>query len=176
MQERLCDNIKKNSGFSLVEVLIVIVIMIILASLAALSYKTVMNAQVSEAAHTLDSAINTAIAQTMAKGEEAGRLTIYFEDDVMYYTIGDPATATKERICGANIDVYFVTSEGYDVRPGTHFASNGSFSITFNSNGTFKESSTGYQYTKFTFNYDNRYVEVILYVETGKHEVNMYYR
>ena len=171
-----------NNGFSLVEMLIVIALMAILLGLAALSYSTVMNAQLSEAARTYESAINNAIAQSMAKGSEAGKLTIGMENSELYYMIGDTATAPRERICSVRFDPRYIMGNTAGYTPGTGAPlgipiSEGSvFTIYFNSNGTVDTArSTSGGMSRLTFSYGSRVIEVFLYLETGKHDVIMHY-
>lgn len=174
--------IHNNKGFSLVEMLIVIALLSILVSIAIMSYSTVTNAQLSEAARTYESAINTAIAQSMAKGSEAGKLTIGMENGELYYMIGDTATAPKEEICDARFSPQYIMGNvaGYTPSTGAPLGipiTNGSvYTIYFNSNGTVDTArSTAGGMSRLTFSYNNRVIEVFLYLETGKHDVIMHY-
>ncbi|MBQ8262106.1 MAG: prepilin-type N-terminal cleavage/methylation domain-containing protein [Lachnospiraceae bacterium] len=174
--------IHNNKGFSLVEMLIVVALLSILISIAIMSYSTVTNAQLSEAARTYEAAINTAIAQSMAKGSEAGKLTIGMENGELYYMIGDTATAPKEEICDARFTPRYIMGSTGGYTPGTGaplgipFADGCEYTIYFNSNGTVDTvNSTSGGISRLTFSFNNRVIEVFLYLETGKHDVIMHY-
>lgn len=96
------NSIKNNKGISLFEIIIVLAVMAIMTAIAALSYKMVDQANVSKAANTLQTAIDSARVTSMAKGTTAGTLHIEIIGGNTYYYIGDVATQ-KTLICKNNI-------------------------------------------------------------------------
>ena len=102
-------NPSHNKGFSLLEMIIAISILAIVAAIGAYSIVYVNNANVGNAANKLEAAFTTARVTSMAKGPEVGRLTLYYDDGVFSYTIGDDTN--KEEICSFQIAVRYATNE-----------------------------------------------------------------
>jgi prepilin-type N-terminal cleavage/methylation domain-containing protein len=99
--------LKKNKGFSLLELLIVITVSLILVGGAVIGINLVHNANVNSAAERLESAFNSARSISMAKGQNAGAITFRVVGESVYAYIGDPeygrgdtvTTSEMELIC-----------------------------------------------------------------------------
>lgn len=153
-----------NKGFSLVELMVVIAIMAVATGLVSITYSLVHNANVSKAANTLDTVFNKARVQSMAKGTDAGQLTLWIDDDnILYYTIGDPE--------GTGTAVNSGTTEVRYGRSGvsTTYDSMDPITYRFNSAGMVTSSGTSLP-DYFEFFYGTRRVGVRFYLDTGKHE------
>ena len=160
-----------NKGFSLVEVMVVIVIMLIAVGMVTISYTLVHNSNVSKAANVLDTAFNKARVESMARGPEAGKLIVFMEDGNLYYKISD--TGEKTLICTSMIAVNIV-SGGYTDTIGAPISGTATIAeYTFNSAGMVNTVTSITPQTKFIFSRGNRKVEVVFYLETGKHETNL---
>lgn len=176
--------LKNNKGFSLVEMLIVIGVMAILTGIVATSVALVNNANVSRAAKTFESLLNQSRTQSMAKGSDAGKLTITKENGKVYGQIG---TGEKELICSRNIDVYFNAynnGTSYTIRDytdGAKMADGDVRVIRFATSGVAVKNSTVVpvedtkEFCKLIFAHGNRKAEVTLYRETGKHDTVVFY-
>lgn len=170
--------LKNNSGFSLLEIIVVLAIIMILTASATLSIAYVNNANVSKAANTLDAAINTAKSRSMAMGPDLGELILSTNNGKLYYRIGD--TGERVMICNKEISVYTAVTSTYtmgNVGYGGAIDTTGSGDIAkirFTTSGTVDEANCSGYFTKFRFERGKRNVEVILYKETGKHTVNMF--
>lgn len=162
--------LQNNRGFSLIELMVVVVIMIIAVGLVTISYTLVHNANVSKAANVLDTAFNKARIESMARGVDAGKLVIFMENGNLYYKISD--TGEKTLICTSMIAVSIV-SGSYTDTVGSLVSGTGTIAeYTFNSAGAVRTVASAPP-TKFIFNRGNRTVEVVFYLETGKHETNL---
>lgn len=169
MEKRYSKNLN-NKGFSLIELLVVIVIVAVITGMTTITLVVVDNANVSKAANTFNTAINTARVQSMSRGPEAGGLHITRENGILYYQIG-PGDA-KHEICSPAIDVQMVVGN-YTATAGVPITTDGDIaSISFNSAGMVIGASSS-SLTKLIFIRGNRRVETVLYNETGKHEVNL---
>lgn len=166
-------DINNNKGYSLVEVMIVIALLCLLTGLAVLSYASINNANVSKAANNLDSAFAAARAESMAKGADAGQLTLSMQHGKLYYQIGDPTTATMQLISNSNILVYYQYNDPISRNFANQWVDGVTIVVRFNSAGMVE--TTGTDLTKVIFKYDTRNMEVILYPETGKHETGLFY-
>lgn len=168
---------KKNKGFSLVEILVVIAIMAVMVSAVALSYNIIDKANVAKAARTYDTAIDTARNMSMAKGPDAGVLILSMSGGKLYYQIGE--TSEKKEICGPMISVTVMIDSPYSSRSGGIAMADGAeYRLYFNSAGTLYLGYTGgtcTNVTKLIFSRGDRHIEVILYKETGKHTTNFWY-
>lgn len=153
-----------NKGFSLIELIVVIAIMAVAIGLVTITYSIVNNANVSKAANTLDTAFNKARIQSMAKGTDAGQLTVWVSYGVLYYTIGDPAVETPTAVNSNVIDISYTDTNGttfghVDFMP----------AVTYRFNSAGMVMTSGYSVRQFEFSHDTRKVDVIFYLETGKH-------
>ncbi len=141
--------------------------MAVAVGLVTITYVIVDNANVAKAANTLDTAFNKARVQSMAKGTEAGKLTVWMTDGTVYYTIGDPtvepATAVNNGTIGVN----------YTYASGTSGASPAMPQVTyrFNSAGMVIQDSDMVE--EFEFSHGTRKVAVIFYLDTGKHTTEL---
>lgn len=162
--------LRNNRGFSLVEVMVVMVIMIIAVGMVTISYTLVHNANVSKAANILDTAFNKARVESMARGSEAGKLIIFMENGNLYYKISD--TGEKTLVCTPMITVNIVSGSYTDIVGTTITGTATIAEYTFNSAGMVNTVSSTPP-TKFIFSRANRRVEVVFYLETGKHETNL---
>lgn len=157
--------LRSNKGFSLIELIVVIAIMAVAVGLVTITYTIVHNANVAKAANMLDTAFNKARIQSMAKGADAGQLTVWIQGGVMYYTIGDPATETPTAVNSAVIDISYSENGTSWVGPGVDMPQ---VVYRFNSAGMVIQSG-GYLPREFMFSHGNRRVAVIFFLETGKH-------
>lgn len=162
--------LQNNRGFSLVEVMVVMVIMIIAVGMVTISYTLVHNANVSKAANVLDTAFNKARVESMARGSEAGKLIVFMENGNLYYKISD--TGEKTLICTSMIAVNTVSGSYTDTIGSLVLGTTPIAEYTFNSAGMVN-TVAGAPPTKFIFSRGNRKVEVVFYLETGKHETNL---
>ena len=90
---------------TLIELLMFIAISSIILAMVMISYNVVNNANATKAARRLETVIRTARTQSMAKGQEEGKLTLTVLDGNVYATIGDPATAESQQICNSGVTV-----------------------------------------------------------------------
>ena len=168
---------KNDKGFSLVEVLIVILIMTIITSLALISYSVVSSARISNAGKNLQSVISEARTQSMAKGTNAGKLTLTMENGNLYAQVGDVATASKEEISSGRMQIYYVTND-YSSTTGLQISDGDVLEISFNTDGTVRKiDDTGAAInvpTNFLFENSSRRMQVVLYLETGKCRTGLY--
>ena len=139
-----------NKGFTLVEMIVVIAIAAIMFGLAAISMNIVTNSNVRADAKRMQSTLKTARMRAMAKGQDAGTVTITNENGAIYATIGTDADAEKKLICYSNVTY------------------TGPTSIVFNTNGSVNTGAdpTVTEYT-LTFQRATRLYEVKVYRETG---------
>lgn len=157
--------LSSNKGFSLVELMVVIAIMAVATGLVTITYSLVHNANVSKAANALDTAFNKARVQSMAKGPDAGQLTLWIAaDGILYYTIGDPSTETPTAVNTGTTEVRYG-----QVGAGSTYGSMEPKTYRFNSAGMVLPSTEGTLPDYFQFFYGNRRVDVIFYLDTGKH-------
>lgn len=168
-------NKKDNSGFSLIEVLVVLAITAIILSMAGITMGIVNNANVSKAATRFEAMINRSRSESIAKGTDAGRLVITCENGKVYGQIG---AGDKELICNKQITVYAgdVDSGGADpysetsiYMTGTGLSNGDSIVVEFTPAGVVKRNDSGLNICKLLFKRGNRQVEVVLYRQTGKH-------
>lgn len=161
-----------DQGFTLIELLVVVAIMSIAVGLASITYSVVHNANVAKTANTLDTAFNKARIQSMAKGEEAGRLSIWVSSGVMYYTIGEetnPTAVNSGVVSIAYNQNMAAVGSMPDCTPIMDLASQADPIVyTFNSAGVVKTDSD-IPPEEWVFWYGTRRVRVIFYLETGKH-------
>ncbi|MBP3297944.1 MAG: prepilin-type N-terminal cleavage/methylation domain-containing protein [Lachnospiraceae bacterium] len=164
-----------NKGFTLIELLLVMVISLLILAMIMLSYNVVNNANATKAARRLESVIRTARTQSMAKGTDAGLLTLTVMHGNLYAQIGDPATADMQLICNSGVTVigrFNVDISDYAARTGTGFSN---ATIAFNTNGTVRQYGTPKTtMNQFQLNRGNRSFDVRLYNETGALETEMY--
>ena len=161
-----------NRGFSLVEIMVVIAIMAIIVGVVALSYNTVSNANVSAAAKTLNSEFSTARSICMAKGAEAGTLTLKVFDGKLYSYIGSPAdgaSATQSQMKKISNGAMTVkVSNVANAYTGTDPAVMSQYS--FESSGALTGGSAD-TCIAYLFMNKHRGSKVVFYPETGKHDV-----
>lgn len=160
--------LSSNKGFSLVELLVVVAIMAVATGLVSITYTLITNANVSKAANTLDTAFNKARVESMAKGPDAGQLTVWSTSGILYYTIGDPATETPIAVNNASTD-FWCHVGGSIYPPNTDIPP---MIYRFNSAGIVMPSSWISDY--YEFSNGNRRVDVIFYLDTGKHTTKIY--
>ncbi len=159
-----------NKGFSLIELIVVVAIMAVAVGLVTITYTLVHNANVAEAANTLDTAFNKARIQSMAKGTDAGQLTVWMTDGVMYYTIGDSAVETPTAVNSSVIDV----SYSYYPAAWVNTESMPTAVYRFNSAGMVIQPDGADEVpTEYRFTYGTRRVNVIFYLDTGKHTTEL---
>ncbi len=171
MKKKNCQRksiLSSDKGFSLIELIVVIAIMAVAVGLVTITYTLVHNANVAKAANTLDTAFNKARIQSMAKGTDAGQLTVWITDGVMYYTIGDSAVETPTAVNSAVIDIGYgygsTWIDNMDLTPPAVYR--------FNSAGMVIQSGTPVP-QEYSFTYGNRSVHVIFYLDTGKHTTEL---
>ena len=164
-----------NKGMTLIELLMFIAISSIILAMVLISYNVVNNANATKAARRLETVIRTARTQSMAKGQEEGKLTLTVLDGNVYATIGDPATAESQQICNSGVTVTGIlcadANDYKNARVGTPFTS---CQLTFNTSGTVREVMGSTDYNKFIINRGNRSFEIIVYSDTGSVETNMF--
>lgn len=159
--------LSSNKGFSLIELLVVVAIMAVAVGLVTITYAIVDNANVAKAANALDTAFNKARVQSMAKGTEAGQLTVWMTDGVVYYTIGDPAVETPTAVNSGTIDVNYTYASSATGAPPTM----PQVTYRFNSAGMVIQDSD--LVNEYVFSHGNRKVAVIFYLDTGKHTTEL---
>ncbi len=170
MKKRNCQRksiLSSNKGFSLIELLVVVAIMAVAVGLITITYVIVHNANVAKAANTLDTAFNKARIQSMAKGTEAGKLTLWMQGGVLYYTIGDKAVESPTAVNNATIDIQY--SDGASWSGSIDDMSDVVY--CFNSAGMVIQDSALPQ--EFEFSHGTRKVAVIFYLDTGKHTTEL---
>lgn len=162
-----------NSGFTLLELLIVMAISIVLLSLVTVTIAVVNNADANKAARTFSTVIARARAESMAKGTDAGQLTITMEGGRLLYQLGDPATAPKEEISSAMIGVEVVYNDSTDAAiAGTTLTDGFTYTIRFSTSGLVERPAGADILTKLIFSRGNRRVSTVLY-STGKNETKI---
>lgn len=169
-------NEKDNRGFTLVEVLVVLAIAAIITAMAGLTLGVVNNANVSKAATRFESMLNRSRSESIARGTDAGTLTITCENGKVYGQIG---TGEKELICNKQITVYAgdVDYGGPDPYTETSLFMSGSgmtdgqsITIKFSPSGSVIRNTGGEKnICKLIFKRNKKQVEVVLYRQTGKH-------
>ena len=189
MGKGIKKNLSGNKGFSLVEVMVVIAIMMIVVGIAALSFNIVSNANVSKAANSLNSSFATARSTAMAKGLDAGTLTIKVIGDKTYCYIGSAAdgyaaTANQmDQIASAAISVELSASdsatggailpEGYVAQ--YSFRQSGGMCVVSYSGGTPSYSDyTSDSCVCYIFKNKKRGARAFIYPETGRHDVGIW--
>lgn len=176
------NNIKNNKGFSLLELIVVIAVSMVLVAFAGLTISVVHNANVSKAARSFNSLLSTARSQSISKGKDAGNLTLTMEGGRLYGEIGtytDDAgnlhQGEKELICNGLIDVYYnelyTVVDYYDTSLTDKWADGKSYTFHFTSSGEVASNSPNPNICTLLFRKGNRTLMVVLYTETGKHEV-----
>ncbi len=172
MKKKNCQRksiLSSDKGFSLIELIVVIAIMAVAIGLVTITYTLVHNANVAKAANTLDTAFNKARIQSMAKGTDAGQLTVWITGGVMYYTIGDPDIETPTAVNSAVIGITYTDTNGVTFSN----AENMPRAIyRFNSAGMVIQSGTLLP-QEVDFFYGTRRVKVIFYLDTGKHTTEL---
>lgn len=154
-----------NKGFSLIELIVVIAIMAVAVGLVTITYTLVHNANVAKAANMLDTAFNKARIQSMAKGPDAGQLTVWIDGGVMYYTIGDPDTESPTAVNSAVINISYSADGSSWLGPNVDMSQ---VVYRFNSAGMVIQSGA-FLPREYAFSYGTRRVDVIFFLETGKH-------
>lgn len=179
-----------NKGFSLVEIMVVIAIMMILVGMAVLSFNIVSNANVSQAANSLNASFSTARSTSMAKGLDAGTLTIKIIEGKVYTYIGSAAdgyaaTARQmEKVSTNAISMELaasdnalggaVLSEGYIKQ--YSFRPSGAMCIVNYAGGgepTYTD-CTSDSCICYVFKNKKRGSRVFIYPETGRHDVGIW--
>lgn len=161
--------LNNNSGFTLLELLIVLAIVAIVTGIAGLSYSIVSNADVNKASRNFASVLSKARAESMAKGPDAGQLNLIVENGRLYYWIGtdDAATAVKSEISSSMIAVEVVYDNSTDaVTAGTPITDGFTTTIRFSTSGLVERPGTPVL-SKLIFSRGNRRVATTLYF-TGK--------
>ncbi|MDE6531265.1 MAG: type II secretion system GspH family protein [Lachnospiraceae bacterium] len=170
MNKRNCQRksiLSSNKGFSLIELIVVIAIMAVAIGLVTITYSLVNNANVSKAANALDTAFNKARIQSMAKGTDAGQLTVWIDAGVMYYTIGDPDVETPIAVNSGVIGISYTDTNGVTFGHAEYMPR---AIYRFNSAGMVIRTGPGaYLPREFEFSHGNRRVDVMFFLETGKH-------
>ena len=167
-----------NKGFSLVEIMVVIAILMILVGMAALSYSVVSNANVSKAANSLNSAFATARATSMAKGIDAGTLTLKIIDGKLYSYIGSEAdghaaTASQmEKISNNAMTVTLANSS--DAVGGTLLGDGYEAKYQFLPSGAVKDITDSNACVAYLFMNKKRGSRMFFYPETGRHDVGIW--
>ena len=160
-----------NKGFSLIEVLVVIAIMSVMTGLAALSISLVHNANVNDACNKIESALSSARVTSMAKGQEAGKITFIMDGGSLYYTIGDDPTRT--RVTTGSITVTTNNVPKCPSASGAAWADGVSYTYKFNSAGMLVDSDSSP--CCIILAHKARHSAVWVYRETGKIETGMFY-
>jgi len=163
-------NIKSNKGFTLFELIVVMAIGVILTGILAISINYVHNANVTAAANKLDAAINTARVKSMTQGPDAGELTIYVDNGILYAQIG---TGAPEVISKSPVVASYYSGNSEPGTAGTYQGSIVTITLRFNSAGSVIESEST-NVSKFDFTKGDKHAQVILVPETGKHGVRLY--
>lgn len=163
-----------NKGFSLLEILVVIAIMAVLATISAVAFNIVNRANIEKAANAFQSAYTKARSISMAKGEEAGKLTIWAQDGYYYYCIGDTTSGTGSKLCSDGITIKY-DNNTTSAAEGTNVYNGASFTITFNSAGMVKSNTLGGN--RFTFTKRaGRVMEFLIMPVSGKSKVTKYFQ
>lgn len=168
MKDRRDKIVRNNTGFTLMEMLVVMAISAILIGMVTVTIAVVNNADASKAARALNAAIGQARTESMAKGTDAGQLTLSMVDGALYYQIGDTTTAPMILISSRMIGVEAVYDNTVQTT-GSPFV--GPVTVKFSTSG-FQETEPSGNLSKIIFSRGNRRVETVLYL-TGKHETNL---
>ena len=190
MRNSINKTVSGNKGFSLVEIMVVIAIMMILAGMAVLSFNIVSNANVSQAANSLNASFSTARSTSMAKGLDAGTLTIKIIEGKAYTFIGSAAdgyaatAAQMEKVSTNAISVELaaaddavggaVLTEGYIAQ--YSFKPSGAMCIV-NYSGSEAPTYTDYAGEScicYVFKNKKRGARTFIYPETGRHDVGIW--
>lgn len=86
---------KNNKGFSYVEMILVLAIVAIMMGMITLSLGMVNRANINRGAEHLESYLERARTQSMARNQLRGTLTISCVDGAYYCYVGDPAYASS---------------------------------------------------------------------------------
>lgn len=168
--------VKSNKGFSIVELLVVVSVMAIMVGFSALSITIVNNMNVSKAARELNSAINTARSTAISKGTDAGTLYIYNTGDGVFYSIGVDDLSLSSKVCAKAVNCTVVNYTGagsYEQTAAYSASALGTKTIVrFAPSGVVIDETD--KPCQFVFNRNNKTVAVVLYRQTGKHEVKLY--
>lgn len=168
MKDRRDKIVRNNTGFTLMEMLVVMAISAILIGMVTVTIAVVNNADASKAARALNAAIGQARTESMSKGTDAGQLTLSMVDGALYYQIGDTTTAPMILISSRLIGVEAVYD---DTAPTTGSPLTGTVTVRFSTSG-FQETEPSGNLSKIIFSRGTRRVETVLYL-TGKHETNL---
>lgn len=171
MKDKHSKILNDNSGFTLLELMVVLAIVAVITGMAALSYSLVSNADVNRAARDFASVLSKARTESMTKGTDAGQLNLIVEDSRLYYWIGteDASTAIKEEICSSLIALEVVYNDSSDSAvTGTPATDGFAAVIRFSTSGLVERPADGSQVlSKMIFSRGNRRVAATLY-STGK--------
>lgn len=160
--------VRSNTGFTLMEMLVTIVISAILIGMVTVTIAVVNNADAGKAARALNAAIGQARTESMAKGTDAGQLTLSMVEGALYYQIGDPTTAPMIQISSRLIGVEAVYDDT-SLTTGSPLTT--PVTVRFSTSG-FQETGPSGNLSKIIFSRGTRRVETVLYL-TGKHETNL---
>ena len=162
-----------NKGFTLVEMLIVLGISAIIMSVVLISFNVINNANVQKSARRLENVIRLSRTRCMAKGNKKGELKLYEQNGNIYAQIGDDNT--PQIICNSGVTMEALATTAYSVREGgSSIPPYPGISLRFNTSGTVQNYSETVPFNKFLLHKGSRNFEVIVYIETGNVEVNMY--
>lgn len=146
---------KKNDGFSLIELIIVVAIMAVLMTMVALSIGYINSTNTKAMTNELISALDDAKLISMMKESGAGDITFFYEDGKVYYQIG---SNEKKVLTSTKIDLEYRVEGAADY---TKIDASHSLILQFNkSSGAVKNATQDYY-----FRIGTRVIR--LYVETG---------
>ncbi len=169
-------HLRDNSGFTLLELIIVLSISAIMVLFVGLTLGMINGANVNKAAKNCDEALVQGRVQTMAKGPSTNKVYIWDEDGDTYIKVGD--NGEKEMLSNEKIESYFVK-----YNPTSGLASMARVNNTSTSEGTAqcfvfnnvgalnKTDSTIFtinQHNGVMFKKGNRQTVVYILPETGK--------
>ena len=109
---------RNNKGFSYVELILVMAIMAIMIGVVTISVGTVSRANINRGAEKLESHLERARSNSMARGTDRGTFVLKCENGGYYAYIGDPASADQTRellVSAGSVTVGYYVNNGSDM-------------------------------------------------------------
>lgn len=169
---------QNNTGFSLVELVVVIAIMAILTGVISVGLSSLMGKQAQKCSKTIESSLNNIRIQTMARRSVTARLKKDGDNYVLVTATRvndtDPATEKTDIVGGEKVNVYFSTDSAGTKQPVTETGIDIVFDRASGELYTFGEASAatsdGGKYYLYIEQGSKSYT-IRIYKETGKIEL-----
>lgn len=159
---------RKNKGFTLLEIMIVISISAVLVGMVAVSASMIKRANVAKATQKLQKKVQQARSLSMAKGEAAGKLKIQITGGNVYAQVG--ADGDRELICGGSVKVICEKSHEHKGLKNMSGSSAG-MEVEYNTAGMLKLDTDGARIYIADKDF-TRQSEILIYTLTGKSEAH----